>query len=365
MASTITFILPSLFSKHCCDYLTQSVDTSLGSLEAMLKKSKKTAVPSVSSIIHTQFDIPHTDLNIFNSAQLMARGEKVEGSGYWLRADPVMLSATHNGILCRGNRVLNLSDDETRAIEILVNNYLLDCNKETNQDDFVAQPMAFTLQSRNHGYLHFKHPTQSIFSNLGSVIGQDISARLPKGDDEAQWHSLMNDFQMLLHNCDVNQARAEQGLPTINGIWLWAETVVDSEQLNLKNVTLSSPTHFTDSSSLLALNPNVNDINELTEDEESPFHTKLGNQTSDFKKLFNQKSYCIYIDEFEQAAFQNDFEGFQALYTRWVDGWLLPSLRAVKMNQLKSVVLITGDGSSYQFGRNSEMCFWRNHQLIK
>lgn len=53
------------------------------------------------------------------------------------------------------------------------------------------------------------------------ILGRTINAWLPVGEAAKTWHRLMNEIQMQLHQAEVNERRARQGLSSITSVWFW------------------------------------------------------------------------------------------------------------------------------------------------
>ena len=52
------------------------------------------------------------------------------------------------------------------------------------------------------------------------ALGRNVDAWSPTGDEARRWRKLVNEIQMLWHIDPVNERRADQGLPVVNGLWL-------------------------------------------------------------------------------------------------------------------------------------------------
>ena len=74
------------------------------------------------------------------------------------------------------------------------------------------------------GRWYVRTPEPLEFTALAPSALQQLAVeeRLPTGRDAAKVHVLMNELQMALHQCAVNQDREASGLPAINSVWLWA-----------------------------------------------------------------------------------------------------------------------------------------------
>lgn len=53
------------------------------------------------------------------------------------------------------------------------------------------------------------------------ILGRTVNSWLPTGAAAKTWHRLMNEMQMQLHQAEVNERRARQGLPSITSVWFW------------------------------------------------------------------------------------------------------------------------------------------------
>jgi len=53
------------------------------------------------------------------------------------------------------------------------------------------------------------------------ICGKNIANYLPTGNNVLYWHKVMNEIQMLLYGCKVNQNRQKSNLLEISSLWLW------------------------------------------------------------------------------------------------------------------------------------------------
>ena len=335
MTRTITFILPNLFNQHSLSFLDDPGLEAMQQLKQLLSKSQKQPINDLQTWLCNKYNLPG---DYDNSAYLMALADGIASTKdsedtLWLRADPVMLSATHNGIVCRGNRVLDVNDEERDSLELLINDY------------FKESSIVLKLSNSRQGFIKYNQNTGCKCTPLLDVIGQDISHRLPSGENEAFWNGLLTELQMLLHNCEVNQQRMRKGQPTISGLWLWGQTRCP----NLPKPNTVVQTLYTDDSSLSGALDKPTNIKQLA----SKF---------ELSSLTNG-DITVYVSEFEDAYLQNDLEGWQYLYQQWLVNWLIPAIESIDNNNLSEIVLITNDGFSYHYNSLSSWCFWRNHKF--
>lgn len=331
MTETITFILPALFEARFQELVKQSA-TDNNDI-ANLSKAKKIPSKELQHWLTEQYNLPE---GYQNSARLMATGHGLTKSDssdkqYWLRADPIMLTVGHNGLFCRGNRVLNVTDDEKQLLQDLINSH------------FEEDQLSFILFDFRRGYLKTPTKPNTSFTPLGEMIGSEITNALPMGNKEQFWHGVLTDIQMLLHNCEVNLKRKERGEPEISGLWVWAESELSAHEVN--NNQHRKEILYTDEAAFSgALGQSVN------LDEAGTHFDRL--QTKD-------KHIRIYSTELQDASSQNDQQGWLTLYQYWIENWIQPAIKAVNNKQCQQLELITDDGFCYRYNALSRWCLWR------
>jgi len=68
-------------------------------------------------------------------------------------------------------------------------------------------------------------PAPSRIISPSALHGRDLSDWWPMDPAWRGWRKLLNEIQMLWHEHPVNTARAEEGKPPINGVWLYGGAV--------------------------------------------------------------------------------------------------------------------------------------------
>jgi len=128
----------------------------------------------------------------------------------WMRADPVSLRADLTDII--------LFDGKTFSLEAAQADRLL-----TDLNTFYADEPWELLRGADPTRWYLRLPEQPRIETtpLVQVHGRPISASLPSGPAAVEWRRIANDIQMFLHQHPLNQTREAQGLPPINGLWLW------------------------------------------------------------------------------------------------------------------------------------------------
>ena len=131
--------------------------------------------------------------------------------GWWLRADPVYLQPDRTQAILVASDALQLQADESAALI------------ETLNGHFAADGWSFHAPHPQRWYLRLDAPESIATTPLHEVMGQSVHPHLPRGDNQREWHSRLNELQMLLHNHTVNAQRAEAGVIPVNSVWFWGE----------------------------------------------------------------------------------------------------------------------------------------------
>ena len=129
------------------------------------------------------------------------------GAAYWLRADPVGISMQRDQMVLQSG--LNLSRAEADLLCASLNAH------------FASDGLQFAAPHPQRWYVQLENTPAMETYPLGQVVGADMHAHLPFGEDALRWHGLLNEVQMLFHEHAVNQAREQRGEAVVNGIWLW------------------------------------------------------------------------------------------------------------------------------------------------
>jgi hypothetical protein len=130
-------------------------------------------------------------------------------SGYWLRLDPVHLEVVMGGLLLRPPASLLLSQSEASAL-------IADINLHWQREGLEIQ-----AASPTRWYLHLPESPNLHTSPLDQMVGEYLTAGLPRGADARHYLKLINEVQMLMHSHPVNVARETAGNPAVNGLWFW------------------------------------------------------------------------------------------------------------------------------------------------
>ncbi len=73
-----------------------------------------------------------------------------------------------------------------------------------------------------------REPVEACPAGFGAISGQLLPDRHHEGADGGRLNRLLSEIQMLLFQSPIT-SRLEQGLPEVNGIWLWAPTAISQQ----------------------------------------------------------------------------------------------------------------------------------------
>lgn len=71
------------------------------------------------------------------------------------------------------------------------------------------------------GYLRGDTPMPTALLSPANINGRDLRDCLPAEPTATNYHRLLSEIQMILHNSPINQQRVEQGKRAINSLWIW------------------------------------------------------------------------------------------------------------------------------------------------
>lgn len=137
----------------------------------------------------------------------------VPGEGVWLCADPIHLRLHQEEIIVGDSRELDLEAAEVAALAASLNAH------------YVGEA-SFHPVTASRWYVRLETPWAAELPGdalppLSAAAGRRLNLPTPADLPSRRLLALMNEIQMLLHSHPVNEARAERGLPAVNGLWLW------------------------------------------------------------------------------------------------------------------------------------------------
>ena len=285
--------------------------------------------------VFTNATVEH-DLPIAALTCLADGGEP--GEHFWLRADPVHLSADMNRVVLFDARMLDLQADEAADL-------VADCNRQ-----FAASDWQLEALHPHRWYLRLRtaDTTQLITTPLPDAIGKDINPLLPGGADKERWHTLLTEVQMVLHQSDVNSEREWDNQLPVNSIWLWGGGRLPS--------TIAQPyTHVYGSD---ALTQGLSQLARLA------CRDVPANALQWHAQATAGSNNLIVLETIRYYIFNDD------LY-RWCDrlrsleqDWFAPCLQLLKQGRLRRLLVSACNGQRYIIERRHLRRFWRAKRAI-
>ncbi|NDY94433.1 hypothetical protein [Wenzhouxiangella limi] len=123
-----------------------------------------------------------------------------DAEGFWLRADPVVLTPDLSAVWIRPGARL---DAGSPAVSEL-------------RDVLAEAGLAFDLPHPERGYIRLERLPECRFVPPAEVHGESMDYVLPAGPDAARWRRLLNECQVILHQ---QADAADPGRP--GGLWFW------------------------------------------------------------------------------------------------------------------------------------------------
>jgi hypothetical protein len=191
--------LPQQLAAYAC------ADLRLPALEKLLARAQVTPLhtDTLEAWLCEQFGV-----EAFAIAPLTLQADGVQHEGaYWLRADPVGIKMQRDEMVLQADLALNV--EEAAQLCASLNTH------------FAEDGLCFVAPHPQRWYLRLESVPGMETYPLPQVVGADMHAHLPWGEDALRWHSVLNEIQMLFYEHAVNLARAQRGELPVSGVWLW------------------------------------------------------------------------------------------------------------------------------------------------
>ena len=142
-------------------------------------------------------------------AALEHLAEANDGDGFWFRADPVNLQEDQNYLMMSYPSILDLDLEEAKVLTDSINQH------------FAEDGWHLEVGDPHRWYLRLEKTADVNTTPAWRVVGRDVFNLMPAGENSSQWHAWLMELQMLLFSHPVNEARTDQGLAPVSGLWLW------------------------------------------------------------------------------------------------------------------------------------------------
>ena len=197
-------------------------------------------------------------------------------------------------------------------------------------------------------YIKLSEQPSVLTTELNEVIGRDIHRFMGTGEGRQQWIQLMNEVQMLLHDCDVNSERENRGELIVNSLWFWGAGQLP-DIIQRKWSSLSSDEPVAKGLAMLSGTP-LDDLPETA--DEILNNTKVDQDV--LVVISELQPHCRYWDI---TAWQDAINGIEK-------NWFSPLYKALQQGTLDRLVILS-EGCHFTITRLSLSKFWcRQRSLL-
>ena len=127
----------------------------------------------------------------------------------WMRADPVHLSAKSNSVVLLDESSFTLDQHDALVLAAGI------------RDILAEHGWILEAPTTNRWYIQSESMPRILTTAIHEVVGHEIHRHLPVGEDQSDWHRLINEIQMCLHASQINEERQKRGELPVNSVWFW------------------------------------------------------------------------------------------------------------------------------------------------
>jgi hypothetical protein len=259
------------------------------------------------------------------------------GGAYWLRADPVHIKVSREGLHLVDSALFDVSPEEAQGFVEALNAH------------FANNGLAFFAPRPKRWYVKCTQPAAILTHPIGEVAGKDVQSHLPRGEHALQWHGRFNEAQMLLHSHPLNDAREERGEPPVNSVWFWGGGVLPA----VPGQHFSSVSSNDAAATALAAAADIPQA-ELPVDAHGWLATHTGGDAA--------HPHLVILDQLASAIAYEDIDAWRTRLAALEAQWFAPlmaALRSGKLAQLAIVALGADHSSRFSVTRGDLFKFWR------
>ncbi|GMQ97388.1 MAG: hypothetical protein BMS9Abin15_1105 [Gammaproteobacteria bacterium] len=307
-------------------------------LEWLLGRADKSVDPldSVEASLFQSFGVeikPGQDVPVAAVTRVLDMG--VVDNAWWIRADPVHLAPHGDSLILSGGDGLVISQEEADqlVVEIL--------------DVFLADGWVLKAPRPDRWYLQLVEVPDMQTTPVANVAGRDISPALPTGKEGKQWHTVLNELQIMLHTSAVNVEREAKGLPAINGLWLWGggrlPTLKENNWVKYWGQDAVGTALARLSEVALSGRP-ASGENWLREAEAG--------------------KHLVMLDQASLARLGGQAEALQDFVDTFDEQWIEPLINALRTKELSGLTIVLDGGISFRADANGLGRWWRRRARI-
>ena len=331
----ITLYLPGLLGPQSVyPQLTHADKPDLKQLESLLSRADRKAGPGTDWLagLFTLFDLS-ADETACPVAAVTAAYDGLDASkGWWLRADPVYLQPDRSQAVLVASDALQLQADECEGL------------LQTLNQHFAEDGWQFTAPHPQRWYLRLDNAESITTTPLHEVMGQSVHEHLPSGEKQRDWHTRLNELQMLLHNHEVNDKRVAAGKMPVNSVWFWGQGTMPKVNATPWDRVFSD-------------NDVVRALAQLSKVECSCL--------ADFDaNTLQGRNLVVMADCYATVQSRDVFRWLECLQSVQTQ-YLLPLQAGLKRGTINSMKLLPVNGHAYQLSRKQLRRWWQRRRSLE
>ena len=328
----LALIIPGLCGPDSDPPVSDYLQTRPVALDRLLSRSRMQSFPGTDldmTLCHCfGLDAAQQALPVAPLTWLSDTGQA--GPGYRLRADPVHLRADQSCLHLFDSHTFPVTQEEADALAAAVTKFYAHLGWQLQavcpQRWYLSLPTAPAITTRP----------------VMQVAGQDIDPCLPQGRDAADWHAILNEVQMLLHNHPVNVAREQRGEPAINSLWFWGGGFTpDKVQARVLQIATDHPLGLG-----LAARTGIKRSDVPVDGEE-------------LLSLVSEGVTLVVNDSLASATQYGDIESWLEGVRNLEQHWFMPLLELLRQGSLTSLEIDPCRGAGFLSNQRQQRLFWK------
>lgn len=340
-SSALTIWAPSLLTpEHISEAGSVLESVNCPALETLLAKADKLPIEvghkhsfavNASYLFHQKNTLPVAPTTAISDL------EDFDPSYFWLRVDPVQMIPDRDTLVVIPGEDLGIEDEEATALV------------EAFNEHFAQDKVMLEMGSNLRWYIRILQPVDVQTRALDSVAYQSVQEAMPEGNASAYWRQLMNEVQMLFFAHPVNEARRMQGMPEVNGVWVWGEGLYDDKGIYTReNAALSGKDVYLQGMAI-ASQAAYYDV-----PADYPAWQIL-------MKDGNHQEQMLVLEDARKSMTQ---EEWLTLLQRMEKDWFEPVLQDLKAGRVHSLLLDLGMSHRYYLTPKNLKKFWRRKRPL-
>jgi len=252
----------------------------------------------------------------------------------YMHADPVHLQADMDHAVLTSSLDLDIKQQESSAICAALNEH------------FQQDGLRFFALNKDQWFVSSKNKINMKTTPLVDATGRNVNFLLPGGKDATRWKQLLTEAQMLMHSHELNTAREDAGLSSINSLWFHG-----SGELTVSGN--SSVTSICSNKDMLkGLASHIQSVYIDVPDSANVYAGYLLSTDRGSRNILE-------LSQLEHLVNYTDVSLWMDALDKLLEQWIYPLLKIMSKNDV-AVTLYPCNGKAYQFTKYGLLNFWRH-----